>query len=119
MLSAFVSHSLLKVRLRIAQRTGSVAYVPEHGYLYINPRPMSRRDIITRMGTKNGGLFVRRFVVPKGRFELPRGCPHYALNVARLPVPPLRHGSLPRYGADRRTRTGDLLFTKQLLYQLS
>jgi len=26
---------------------------------------------------------------------------------------------LPRYGADRRTRTGDLLFTKQLLYQLS
>ncbi len=29
-------------------------------------------------------------VVPKGRFELPRGCPHYALNVARLPVPPLR-----------------------------
>ena len=29
-------------------------------------------------------------MVPKGRFELPRGCPHYALNVARLPVPPLR-----------------------------
>lgn len=29
--------------------------------------------------------------VPKGRFELPRGYPHYALNVARLPVPPLRH----------------------------
>jgi hypothetical protein len=28
--------------------------------------------------------------VPKGRFELPRGYPHYALNVARLPVPPLR-----------------------------
>ena len=30
--------------------------------------------------------------VPKGRFELPRGHPHYALNVARLPVPPLRLG---------------------------
>ena len=28
--------------------------------------------------------------MPKGRFELPRGYPHYALNVARLPVPPLR-----------------------------
>ena len=24
-------------------------------------------------------------VVPKGRFELPRPCGHYALNVARLP----------------------------------
>ncbi len=32
----------------------------------------------------------RVHMVPKGRFELPRGYPHYALNVARLPVPPLR-----------------------------
>jgi hypothetical protein len=30
--------------------------------------------------------------VPKGRFELPRPYGHYALNVARLPVPPLRRG---------------------------
>ncbi len=29
-------------------------------------------------------------MVPKGRFELPRPYGHYALNVARLPVPPLR-----------------------------
>lgn len=29
-------------------------------------------------------------MVPKGRFELPRPFGHYALNVARLPVPPLR-----------------------------
>ena len=29
-------------------------------------------------------------LVPKGRFELPRPYGHYALNVARLPVPPLR-----------------------------
>ncbi len=60
--------------------------------------------------------------VPKGRFELPRPYGHYALNVARLPVPPLRRASnraRPPPGADRRTRTGDLLFTKQLLYQLS
>ena len=33
---------------------------------------------------------LRRSAVPKGRFELPRGYPHYALNVARLPIPPLR-----------------------------
>ncbi|MEA2593574.1 MAG: hypothetical protein QOF01_43, partial [Thermomicrobiales bacterium] len=31
--------------------------------------------------------------VPKGRFELPRVYTHYALNVARLPVPPLRRGA--------------------------
>ena len=29
-------------------------------------------------------------MVPKGGLEPPRGNPHYALNVARLPVPPLR-----------------------------
>gem|GEM_PF-4613624 len=29
-------------------------------------------------------------VVPKVRLELTRGYPHYALNVARLPIPPLR-----------------------------
>jgi hypothetical protein len=28
--------------------------------------------------------------VPKGRLELPRPYEHYALNVARLPIPPLR-----------------------------
>ncbi len=60
-------------------------------------------------------------MVPKGRFELPRGYPHYALNVARLPF---RHfGMVLRmdsdWGADPGTRTPDLLFTKQLLYQLS
>ena len=32
----------------------------------------------------------QRSMVPKGRFELPRPYGHYALNVARLPVPPLR-----------------------------
>ena len=31
-------------------------------------------------------------LVPKGRLELPRALAHYALNVARLPIPPLRHG---------------------------
>ena len=29
-------------------------------------------------------------MVPRGRFELPQPCGHYALNVARLPVPPPR-----------------------------
>jgi hypothetical protein len=33
-------------------------------------------------------------MVPKGRFELPRPYGHYALNVARLPVPPLRPAAL-------------------------
>ena len=41
---------------------------------YLNPTPITRLES----------------AVPKGRFELPRGYPHYALNVARLPVPPLR-----------------------------
>lgn len=64
-------------------------------------------------------------VVPKGRFELPRGYPHYALNVARLPFrhfgssKSIAHPAWGYQGADRRTRTDDLLFTKQLLYQLS
>ena len=34
---------------------------------------------------------VRFLMVPKGGFEPPRGCPHQTLNLARLPVPPLRH----------------------------
>ncbi len=29
--------------------------------------------------------YKRWIMVPKGRFELPRPCGHYALNVARLP----------------------------------
>src|SRR5215203_4782778 len=40
--------------------------------------------------------------VPKGRFELPRGYPHYALNVARLPVPPLRLVVRPPFGGRSR-----------------
>ena len=33
-------------------------------------------------------------VVPKGRLELPRPYEHYALNVARLPIPPLRPATI-------------------------
>ena len=59
-------------------------------------------------------------MVPKGRFELPRGYPHYALNVARLPFRHFGlHPTIFAVGADLGTRTPDLLFTKQLLYQLS
>ena len=32
--------------------------------------------------------------MPEEGFEPSRGCPHYALNVARLPIPPLRLGDL-------------------------
>ena len=65
------------------------------------------------------GIVLTDCPVPKGRFELPRGYPHYALNVARLPVPPLRLVLRSPHGADLGTRTPDLLFTKQLLYRLS
>ena len=41
-------------------------------------------------------------LVPKGRFELPRGYPHYALNVARLPF---RH--FGRKCCEARSRTPD------------
>src|SRR5439155_35641 len=51
--------------------------------------------------------------VPKGRFELPRAIAHYALNVARLPIPPLRRG-----GAEG-TRTPDLNTASVALSQLS
>ncbi len=52
-------------------------------------------------------------LVPKGRFELPRANAHYALNVARLPIPPLRPG-----GAEG-TRTPDLNTASVALSQLS
>ena len=46
----------------------------------------------TRSANFSGPTRVRRSEkwVPKGRFELPRANAHYALNVARLPIPPLR-----------------------------
>jgi hypothetical protein len=97
--------SVVNVRTGVSGRQGvkvAGGYIPCHP---VTPRPSHPR------------------LVPKGRFELPRGYPHYALNVARLPVPPLRQvDDVPAgcgTGADLRTRTGDLLFTKQLLYQLS
>jgi hypothetical protein len=45
--------------------------------------------------------------VPKGRFELPRGYPHYALNVARLPIPPLRRVALATESDRDRSRPPD------------
>ncbi len=47
-------------------------------------------------------------MVPKGRFELPRGYPHYALNVARLPFRhfgmwPLRFAMEPTVGFEPTT----------------
>jgi hypothetical protein len=120
---ASVSHSFLKVRSRVAQPFRFVAVARKQGYLYTNQPSLSRHSAVIATcplpGKENGGPHWSAVSVPKGRFELPRGYPHYALNVARLPIPPLRRGSLREAGADRRTRTGDLLFTKQLLYQLS
>ncbi len=44
--------------------------------------------------TRRSTLKLSPIVVPKVGFEPTRGHPHYALNVARLPVPPLRHGAV-------------------------
>jgi hypothetical protein len=38
-------------------------------------------------------------MVPKGRLELPQAFAHYALNVARLPIPPLRHAGMLARGS--------------------
>ena len=59
-----------------------------------SPRPLDalftcKRAKRTRRPLGSAGRY-RVHMVPKGRFELPRGYPHYALNVARLPIPPLR-----------------------------
>ena len=56
----------------------------------VPPRPAIRqggRASMTAARTRERPGWDR---VPKGRFELPRAFAHYALNVARLPVPPLR-----------------------------
>ena len=47
-------------------------------------------DTANEFATMPCGPDLAVSAVPKGRFELPRVCTHYALNVARLPVPPLR-----------------------------
>ena len=58
------------------------------------PRCKGTRPRPFRLASETGS---DRTLVPKGRFELPRGYPHYALNVARLPVSPLRPvGAVPR-----------------------
>jgi hypothetical protein len=41
-------------------------------------------------------------------FEPPLPCENYALNVARLPIPPHRHNALLGPGGRNRTRTYDL-----------
>ncbi len=61
---------------------------PESGVLPLNYSP-KQFSAVSRLMTLLTAYQL--LLVPKGRFELPRGHPHYALNVARLPVPPLRH----------------------------
>ena len=50
-------------------------------------RPFDERQLLTCTAKPK---LHRTPVVPKARFELARPYGHYALNVARLPVPPLR-----------------------------
>ncbi|MFQ3574712.1 MAG: GAF domain-containing protein, partial [Thermodesulfovibrionales bacterium] len=57
---------------------------------------------------------------PKGRFELPRGHPHYALNVARLPVPPNTEiiGVVRMYSSEQANYTDeDFKFVRALADQ--
>ena len=54
-------------------------------------------------------------MVPKGRLELPRAKGHYALNVARLPIPPLRPIFLACFAAPI---AGNLPSKSQLLTRL-
>src|SRR5438128_3360011 len=42
-------------------------------------------------GQSAQGTAARASVVPKRGLEPPRGCPHQTLNLACLPIPPLRH----------------------------
>jgi hypothetical protein len=44
-------------------------------------------------------------LVPKGGLEPPREYSHYALNVARLPIPPLRRGGFEYTDVGRRATT--------------
>lgn len=64
-----------------------------------NPQGISGHPLFSASEYSHGNVrepvstFMESGPVPRGRFELPRGYPHYALNVARLPVPPHRHDS--------------------------
>ena len=55
-------------------------------------------------------------MVRKKGLEPLQDCSHKALNLARLPIPPLPHNYT---GADDRTRTGDPFLTMEVLYLLS
>ena len=70
-----------------AETPATILAHPSSGYQCAGPRSKQPPSAVVSAW---GALCLRRSAVPKGRFELPRGYPHYALNVARLPVPPLR-----------------------------
>ena len=47
----------------------------------------------SRLKMKKGSVIFKKdheTLVPEGGLEPPRGCPHWILNPARLPIPPLR-----------------------------
>ena len=62
-------------------------------------------------GTK-GPRFIHesRPLVPKGGFEPPRAFAHYALNVARLPVPPFRRAPIIYRAAQISGKPGQASF---------
>ena len=79
---------LCAARTFLWRRNASDHPCPPHASV-VNVRDSLHPDA-TMWNAVARGPDVRGSAVPKGRFELPRGYPHYALNVARLPIPPLR-----------------------------
>ncbi len=62
---------------------------------------LSRGRAASRAG--GDGRKLKGTVVPKEGLEPSRPCEHYALNVARLPIPPLRHEVEPTIGFEPMT----------------
>jgi hypothetical protein len=69
------ARTFLWLSRRTSDHPSSSRHAPRIRLSKYSPRRVARAEVL----------------VPKGRFELPRPYGHYALNVARLPVPPLRH----------------------------
>ena len=59
--------------------------VPPRAAKYVGKMSAKLPMYVLMGGIIDTKTLIINVVVPKGRFELPRPCGHYALNVARLP----------------------------------
>ena len=75
-------------------------YSPEETFHPLRYRPGAphglRNTLVDSSPTRYCHIGPAGLVVPKEGLEPTRPCGHYALNVARLPIPPLRHGGIAR-----------------------